>query len=139
MFLLLAAATFALTACGGDDTSADGGQPTVVVTTNILGDVVRQVAGDQVTVETIMPAGADPHVFQASAKQVDLMMKADLLVSNGEDFEERLIDVLASAEEDGVPVFEAMTHVRTLEFDEYSHAGHDDHAGHGDHDDHDDH
>ena len=90
LVLLLAAFLFVLTACGGDDTSSDGGQPTVVVTTNILGDVVRQVAGDQVNVETIMPAGADPHVFQASAQQVDLMMKADLLISNGEDFEERL-------------------------------------------------
>ena len=119
LVLLLAAFLFVLTACGGDDTSSDGGQtssdggqPTVVVTTNILGDVVRQVAGDQVNVETIMPAGADPHVFQASAQQVDLMMKADLLISNGEDFEERLLDVLASAEADGVPLFEAMSHVR---------------------------
>ncbi|HBU41000.1 MAG TPA: zinc ABC transporter substrate-binding protein, partial [Acidimicrobiaceae bacterium] len=127
LVLLLAAFLFVLTACGGDDTSSDGGQPTVVVTTNILGDVVRQVAGDQVNVETIMPAGADPHVFQASAQQVDLMMKADLLISNGEDFEERLLDVLASAEEDGVPVFEAMSHVRALEFGEDDHDDHDDH------------
>ena len=50
LVLLLAAFLFVLTACGGDDTSSDGGQPTVVVTTNILGDVVRQVAGDQVNV-----------------------------------------------------------------------------------------
>ena len=76
----------------GHDASSDGGQPTVVVTTNILGDVVRQVAGDQVNVETIMPAGADPHVFQASAQQVDLEW-ADLLISSSEDFEERLLDV----------------------------------------------
>ena len=83
LLLLLAAFLFVLTACGGNDTSTDSEPATVVVTTNILGDVVRQVAGDQVNVETIMPAGADPHVFQASAKQVDLMMKADLLISNG--------------------------------------------------------
>ena len=57
-------------ACGDDDgTAASGGIPTVVVTTNILGDVVTQLAGGTVEVVTIMPVGADPHDFQASAQQ----------------------------------------------------------------------
>ena len=131
LLLLLAAFLFVLTACGGNDTSTDSEPATVVVTTTILGDVVRQVVGDQVNVETIMPTGADPHVFQASAKQVDLMMNADLLISNGEGFEERLLDILSSAKKDGVPVFEAMSHVRTIEFGKDDH---DDHE-HGDDDD----
>ena len=58
-------------------------KPLIVVTTNILGDVVSKAVGDVFNVETIMPPGADPHVFQASAKQVDKIMQADLLVVNG--------------------------------------------------------
>ena len=46
-------------------------KPLIVVTTNILGDVVNKALGELFDVETIMPPGADPHVFQASAKQVD--------------------------------------------------------------------
>ena len=106
-------------------------KPLIVVTTNILGDVVNKALGELFDVETIMPPGADPHVFQASAKQVDRMMKADLLVVNGANFEEGLLDVIKGAESDGVKVFEAMNSVDPLE--DHDEEGHDDHEGH-DHD-----
>ena len=103
-------------------------KPLIVVTTNILGDVVSKAVGELFDVETIMPPGADPHVFQASAKQVDRMMKADLLVVNGANFEEGLLDVIKGAESDGVKVFEAMNSVDPLE--DHDEEGHDDHHGH---------
>jgi len=111
--------------------------PSIVVTTNILGDVVTSMVGDLFEVETIMPSGADPHVFQASAQQVNLMMEADLLVVNGANFEEGLLDVIESAESDGVMVVEAISFVEVIESD--GHDDHDDHdeEGHDDHDDHD--
>ena len=123
----LAAISLVLTACGGEEASVAEGSSLVVVTTNILGDVVEELVGDQLVVETIMPSGADPHVFQASAKQVDQMTKADVLVVNGASFEEGLLDVISSVESDGVAVFEAMSVVRALEFGSDDH---DDHAGH---------
>ena len=103
----------------------------IVVTTNILGDVVANTVGDLFDVETIMPPGADPHVFQASAQQVNQMMEADLLVVNGANFEEGLLDVIEAAESDGVMIFEAIDSVEIIESD-----GHDDHdeEGHDDHD-----
>lgn len=124
----LAAISLVLTACGGEEASVAEGSSLVVVTTNILGDVVEELVGDQLAVETIMPPGADPHVFQASAKQVDQMTKADVLVVNGASFEEGLLDVISSVESDGVAVFEAMSAVRALEFGSDDHAGHD-HSG----------
>ena len=118
--------------------------PLIVVTTSILGDVVTSMVGDLFEVETIMPPGADPHVFQASAQQVNLMMEADLLVVNGANFEEGLLDVIESAESDGVMVVEAISFVEVIEsdgHDDHDEEGHDDHdeEGHDDHDDHDDH
>ena len=126
-----------VSACGDDDgTAASGGPPTVVVTTNILGDVVTQLAGGTVEVVTIMPVGADPHDFQASAQQAAAMRTADVLIVNGGSFEEGLLDVIEGAESDGVIVYEAMSAVTTIEFGENDH---DDHDDDGDHDDHDDH
>jgi len=126
-------------ACGDDDgTAASGGVPTVVVTTNILGDVVTQLAGGTVEVVTIMPVGADPHDFQASAQQAAAMRTADVLIVNGGSFEEGLLDVIEGAESDGVLVYEAMSAVTTIEFGENDHDDHDDHDDDGDHDDHDD-
>ena len=116
--------------------AGDSSQPTVVVTTNILGDVVTNLTGGVVDVVTIMPVGADPHEFQASARQADAIRSADALIVNGAGFEEGLLDVIEGAEADGVAVFEAIRAVRSIEFDD-DHDSATEHADedHGDHDD----
>ena len=120
----LAALAVLATACGDSGTvtsaaaEAPADAPTVVVTTNILGDVVRNLVGDQMNVTTIMPVGADPHDFQASAQQVSFMESADALITNGANFEEGLFDVIWAAREEGVLTFEAIDAVSTIEFGE---------------------
>ena len=137
-------ALLALTAgsCSSDSTNAStdpDGVPTVVVTTNMLGDVVEQMVGDHVNVVTIMPVGADPHDFQASAQQVAQIGDAAVLIENGAGFEEGLTDVIESAESDGTPVYSAMIAVSTIEFGAGGHDLHDDDHGDEDHDGEDDH
>ena len=56
-------------------------KPSIVVTTNILGDVVSNMVGD--TLQSVVCLRVLIHDFQASAQQVDKMMNADLLVVNG--------------------------------------------------------
>ena len=139
--ILFSATTFVavisivLVGCGDDNNSGNtssAGKPLIVVTTNILGDVVTNMVGDSFDVETIMPPGSDPHDFQASAQQVQSMMEADLLIVNGANFEEGMLDVIENAESDGVMIFEAISVVSQLD-------GHDDHEGHEDHDEEKDH
>jgi len=108
-------------------------QPTIVVSTNIMGDVVENVVGDAATVVTIMPVGADPHDFQPSAKQIAELNDADAVIMNGGGFEEGLLDIVEAAEADGMIVFEAMSVIETLEFSD--HDDHDDHEDDKDHDD----
>ncbi len=137
---LFAMLALVASACGDDDDVATVSQapedaPTVVVTTNILGDVVQNIAGDQLQVVTLMPVGADPHDFQASAQQVAQIGDADVLIVNGESFEEGLLDVIESAEGDGVSVYAAISTVSTIEFGEGGHDhGHDDEHEHADED-----
>lgn len=91
-------------ACVPEDSSTEA--LTVVVTTTVLGDVVRSVVGDRAEVEVLMPIGVDPHDFQVSARQAQAIQLADLVVANGLGLEEGLRQVLASAEADGANVFE---------------------------------
>ena len=120
-----------------DDSESTGEIATVVVTTNILGDVVSELLDNQADVVTIMPVGADPHDFQASAQEINRMLSADALIVNGANFEEGLIDVIESAEEAGVPLHEAISVVGTMEFgaegEEHSDEDHSDeeHDEHG--------
>ena len=137
---LFAVVSLVAAGCSDDNdnenvSSAD--KPSIVVTTNILGDVVSNMVGDSFNVEVIMPPGSDPHDFQASAQQVEKMMSADLLIVNGANFEEGMLSVIESAEADGVMVFEAISVVSQLEGSDDH--GHDDHEGHDDHDDHEGH
>jgi zinc/manganese transport system substrate-binding protein len=109
------AGALALAGCGGDDGGASGDAVTVVVTTTILGDVVAELVGDEAEVVTIMPTGADPHDFAASARDAAAAREADLLITNGAGFEEGLLEIVDGAEADGVPVYEAITAVETLD------------------------
>ncbi len=104
--------------------------PVVVVSTNIMGDVVENVVGDAATVVTIMPVGSDPHDFQPSAQQIAQLNDADAVIMNGGGFEEGLLDIVEAAEGDGVLVFEAISVVETLEFSGHSDDDHsdDDHS-----------
>ncbi len=85
---LVAIISLVFAGCSDDNGSDNADKPLIVVTTNILGDVVSNMVGDSFEVEVIMPPGSDPHDFQASAQQVSKMMEADLLVVNGANFEE---------------------------------------------------
>ncbi len=107
---LVAAGVVALSGCA----AAGEGRPTVVVTTNILGDIVETIAGDELDVVTLMPRGADPHSFELSARDAATMRGADLVVSNGLGLEEGVQHHVDSSADDGVAQFVAGDHVDTL-------------------------
>jgi len=102
--LTLAVAVAVLGSACGERDDPGGGPPLVIATTTILGDIVAQTAGEAVRVETLIPIGADPHDFAASARQAARLRKAALVVANGVGLEENLLDVIESASEDGVAV-----------------------------------
>jgi zinc/manganese transport system substrate-binding protein len=119
-------------ACGDDesDAASSGERPKVVVTTNIIGDMVGEVIGEEADVEVIMPLGSDPHDFEPSARQAEAIEEADLLVVNGAGFEEGLLGVIESAEKSGTPVFAFADEVKLLEFTgEHAEEEEDEHAG----------
>ncbi|MEV5357996.1 zinc ABC transporter substrate-binding protein AztC [Streptomyces sp. NPDC052693] len=93
----------AVTGCagGGDD------RPRVVVTTNILGDITREVVGDEAGVSVLMKPNADPHSFGLSAVQAAELENADLVVHNGLGLEENVARHVEAARASGVATFAA--------------------------------
>lgn len=80
-----------------DNAAVAGEKLKVVATTTIVGDVVRQVAGDAVDLSVLLPPGADPHGFQPKPQDVALIANADLVFINGLQLEEFLDRLIASA------------------------------------------
>jgi len=75
----------------------------VVVTTNVIGDLVRQVGGDHVALTTLMGPGVDPHLYRASEGDVRTMAEADLVLYNGLHLEGKMTDVFAQMNRRSVP------------------------------------
>jgi manganese/zinc/iron transport system substrate-binding protein len=62
---------------------AAGGKLKIVATTTMLADLCAQIGGDKADVDSLMGPGIDPHLYQASAGDMQLMQQADLVVYNG--------------------------------------------------------
>ena len=92
MALLLSSTVASCDSPGEDDSGL-----LVVTSTTVLGDLVAAIAGEDATVEILLPLGADPHDFQPSAHQMSLVATADLVVINGLGLEEQLEDAIEAA------------------------------------------
>lgn len=106
-YALLAATALVGVGVTGCTDAADSDRPQIVVTTNILGDVVENVVGDAAEVTTLMKPNADPHSFEISAQEAARMDGADLLVTNGLRLEEGLQQHIDRAASAGVPTLVA--------------------------------
>ena len=124
--LSLVCLTGLLPACSSSEPETSA-RPNIVVTYSVLGSVVADLVGDAADVTILIPDGQDPHDFQPSARDIETINNADIVVSNGLDFEEGLEDVLASAIESGVSVYMVGENITVREPDE-DHAEEEGHA-----------
>jgi len=147
--LLLIPISLFLVSCSSSDVSStvssDAEESVSIVVTNaVLGSVVEELARDIASVMVVIPNGKDPHDYEPSAKDVALLMNADLIIEVGLEYEETLEGPIDRARDSGVRVFSVSDHVAVKDSDGVAHshdddAHSDDHDEDKDHDDHDDH
>jgi zinc/manganese transport system substrate-binding protein len=101
-----------LAACQTSGPSATAnGKKTIVVTYSILGSIVKELVGDQANVVVSMPNGQDPHEWEPSAKDIETLTHADLIVQNGLGLEGGMEKALAQAQDAGVKFFTASDYI----------------------------
>jgi zinc/manganese transport system substrate-binding protein len=91
--------------------SPKNSKKTIVVTYSILGAVVKDLLGDRANVIVSMPNGQDPHEWEPSAKDIEVLTKADLIVQNGLGLEGGMGKALGQAKVAGVKFFTASDHI----------------------------
>ena len=79
------------------ETAASSKGLRVLATTTLVGDVVKNIAGDAINLTVLLPVGADPHSFQPTPQDVARVSDADLIFANGAGLEEFLTPLLESA------------------------------------------
>jgi len=87
------------------------GKKTIVVTYSILGSVVKDLVGDSFDIVVAIPDGMDPHEWEPSAKDIETINKAALIVENGLGLEGGMEKTLEEARRAGVRFFTASDHV----------------------------
>jgi zinc/manganese transport system substrate-binding protein len=86
-------------------------QKSIVVTYSILGSVVKELVGNQANVIISIPNGLDPHEWEPSAKDIEAINKADLVIQNGLGLEGGMQKTLALAQSNGVKFFTASDYI----------------------------
>lgn len=89
VFLLLAGCGRGVAANQPDD-----GRLSVVTTIGQIADAAAIVGGEHVRVQSLMGPGTDPHLYTASARDVDKLRDADIVFFNGLFLEAQMEDVL---------------------------------------------
>ena len=77
----------------------DDGRLRVVTTTAQVGDIAKNVGGEHVHVTSLMGAGTDPHLYSASARDVDKLRGADIVFYSGLFLEAQMEDILEQMSE----------------------------------------
>lgn len=122
MLGIMAAAAL-LSGCAGRPKAEDMslveevGKLTVVTTLFPYYDFVRQIAGDQVELTMVIPAGMDSHSFEPTPADMLTIQNADVLISNGGEMEQWLAQVLDAVDTSQITVVSMMDYVDVLEED----------------------
>lgn len=86
--LILFSCMLILAGCKKSDTKESNtanteGKIKIVTTTTMLKDLIEQVGGDKVEVTGLMGEGVDPHLYKATAADVEKLKSADVIVYQG--------------------------------------------------------
>ncbi|MDI2099068.1 metal ABC transporter substrate-binding protein [Ruicaihuangia caeni] len=123
-------AVLGLVGCSTELPGRDTGL-SIVVTTTQLGDLTREVAGDDAAVTQLLKPNTSAHSFDPSAADLLALSRADVLVMNGAGLEPWLEGAISASGFDG-QVFDASHAVALREgHDDHDH-GHDTDHGHDD-------
>jgi zinc/manganese transport system substrate-binding protein len=135
--LLVLAGCAAGPADGSKDGGSGDGRVQVVASTNVYGDIARQIAGDRADVTSLIDdAAKDPHSYEATARDRLAVQKADLIIENGGGYDS-FVETLR--EGSGAPVIVAAEFSHDYPGDPHEHDAstpeptgdaHDAHAGH---------
>lgn len=90
--LLLAGVLLILLISGGCKPKPKDERPLIITTIHPYELLLRELVGDGVRVESLIPASASPHTWSPKAKDIKKLDEAKLLVMNGLGLEEQLTD-----------------------------------------------
>ena len=72
-------------------------KPKVVVTASMISDMAKNIAGDHLDIQLIVPIGGDPHLYEPTPRDAQLVANAQLILRNGLTFEGWLNELIENS------------------------------------------
>lgn len=99
--------------CGGTSDEADavdasgprGEKLSIITTTGMIADIVREVAGDRAQVTALMGPEIDPHLYRPMRDDMSKLLGADIVFYNGLNLEGKMADSFVQIARSGKPVY----------------------------------
>ncbi|WP_018931272.1 metal ABC transporter solute-binding protein, Zn/Mn family [Gracilibacillus lacisalsi] len=82
-----------LSACGTNDASSESEEIQVVTTIAQIADVVENVGGNLVEVQSLMGPGVDPHLYNAVQGDIETLERAKIIFYNGLHLEGQMVEI----------------------------------------------
>ena len=92
LVIAVCVAMMLLISCGKGGASS-GKKIKVTTTTTMLSDLVKTIGGDRVEVTGLMGEGVDPHLYSASAGDIEKLGNADIIVYGGLHLEGKMTEI----------------------------------------------
>jgi manganese/zinc/iron transport system substrate-binding protein len=83
-----------LLSAGCKQEQKESGKLTIVCTTGMVADAVKNITGDKAEVITLMGPGVDPHLYKATQGDLQRLQESDIIVYNGLHLEGKMSEVL---------------------------------------------
>jgi zinc/manganese transport system substrate-binding protein len=124
MYALVSVAFLAVAACGTSNSSDEVSDPAnagnassasleainVVASTNVYGDIAKQIGGDKVKVTSfITDPGQDPHSYEVNTQNQLALSKAKVVIENGGGYDDFVDTMLKTAGNDSTVLLNAVT------------------------------
>ncbi len=98
LLVTLTALTAVLAGCSATSSAPSHGTVSVVASTDVWGDVAKQIGGGDITVTSIITDPAqDPHSYEANARVQLALSKADIVIENGGGYDDFVGTLLRGA------------------------------------------
>lgn len=91
---LLPGVFFLLPGLTAESVNPPGNKPIVLASNSIIADIAKQLVDDQAQIISLVPLGMDPHSFEPTPGDIQLITLADLVLMNGMNLENWLTPII---------------------------------------------
>ncbi|NLY21168.1 MAG: zinc ABC transporter solute-binding protein [Tissierellia bacterium] len=100
-------------------------KPKVITTMFVTYDFAREIGGENIDLELLIPPGVEIHSFEPSPKDMVKLSEADVFIYSGDEMEPWVKQTIESVDNDKLIVIDASKDIQLMEDDEHeNHQGH---------------